>query len=58
MQQGGGRGFFWDSEDLAKQAVNHHNRYSNSRHRFCYKKLPGGKSIVNPLSGKDIQQKK
>ena len=53
VQNQGGRGFFWDSEDLAKQAVNSpQTGIEIVSLDSVIQKLPGGKSIVNPLSGK------
>jgi len=53
VQEGGGRGFFWETEDLAKQAVNSPTTgieivpLDN-----VLQKLPGGNTLVSPLSGK------
>ncbi len=53
VQEGGGRGFFWETEDLAKQAVNSPTTgieivpLDN-----ILQKLPGGNTLVSPLSGK------
>jgi len=53
VQQAGGRGFFWDTEDIAKEAVQSPTTgiqivpIDN-----VVQKLPGGNSIANPLAGK------
>ena len=53
VQQEGGRGFFWETEDLAKEAVQSPTTgiqivpIDN-----VVQKLPGGNTIANPLSGK------
>jgi len=53
VQNEGKRGFFWDSEDLAKQAVNSpQTGIEIVPVNSVIQKLPGGNSIVNPLSGK------
>jgi hypothetical protein len=53
VQNAGQRGYFWDSEDLAKQAVNSpQTGIEIVSLDSVIQKLPGGKSIVNPLSGK------
>jgi len=53
IQNEGKRGFFWDSEDLAKQAVNSpQTGIEIVPVDSVIQKLPGGNSIVNPLSGK------
>ena len=53
VQQGGGRGFFWDSEDLAKQAVNSPTTgIEIVSLNSVIQKLPGGSTLSNPLSGK------
>ena len=53
VQNEGKRGFFWDSEDLAKQAVNSpQTGIEIVPVDSVIQKLPGGNSIVNPLSGK------
>ena len=53
VQQGGGRGFFWDSEELAKAAVNSPGTgIQIQKIDDVLQKLPGGNSIVSPLSGK------
>jgi len=53
VQQGGGRGFFWDSEDLAKKAVDSPNTgIEIVKLNEVLKKLPGGNTIVSPLSTK------
>jgi hypothetical protein len=53
VQNEGKRGFFWDSEDLAKQAVNSpQTGIEIVPVDSIIQKLPGGNSIVNPLSGK------
>ena len=53
VQQGGGRGFFWDSEELAKAAVNSPGTgIQIVKVDDVIQKLPGGNTIVSPLSGK------
>ncbi len=53
VQQGGGRGFFWDTEDIAKQAVNSPSTgIEIVKMDDIIQKLPGGNTIVSPLSGK------
>ena len=53
VQQAGGRGFFWDSEDLAKTAVNSPGTgIQIQKIDDVLQKLPGGNTIVSPLSGK------
>jgi hypothetical protein len=53
VQQGGGRGFFWNSEELAKAAVNSPGTgIQIVKIDDVIQKLPGGNSIVSPLSGK------
>jgi len=53
VQQAGGRGFFWDSEELAKAAVNSPGTgIQIQKIDDVLQKLPGGNSIVSPLSGK------
>ena len=53
VQNAGQRGYFWDSEDLAKQAVNSpQTGIEIVSLDSVVQKLPGGKSVVNPLSGK------
>ena len=53
VQQGGGRGFFWDSEELAKAAVNSPGTgIQIVKVDDIINKLPGGNTIVSPLSGK------
>ena len=53
VQNQGGRGFFWDSEDLAKQAVQSPTTgIEIVSLDSVIQQLPGGKNIVNPLSGK------
>ena len=53
VQQEGGRGFFWDSEDLAKEAVQSPTTgIQIVELDTVVQKLPGGNSIANPLSGK------
>jgi len=53
VQQGGGRGFFWDSEELAKAAVNSPGTgIQIQKVDDVINKLPGGNTIVSPLSGK------
>jgi len=53
VQNEGKRGFFWDSEDLAKQAVDSpQTGIEIVPVDSVIQKLPGGNSIVNPLSGK------
>ena len=53
VQNEGKRGFFWDSEDLAKQAVNSpQTGIEIVPIDSVIQKLPGGNSIVNPLSTK------
>ena len=53
VQQGGGRGFFWDSEDLAKQAVQSPTTgIEIVSLDSVIQKLPGGSTLSNPLSGK------
>ena len=53
VQNEGGRGFFWDSEDLAKQAVNSPTTgIEIVKIDDVLQKLPGGGTLVSPLSGK------
>ncbi len=53
VQQAGGRGFFWDSEELAKAAVNSPGTgIQIQKIDDVLQKLPGGNTIVSPLSGK------
>ena len=53
VQQSGGRGFFWDSEELAKAAVNSPGTgIQIQKIDDVLQKLPGGNTIVSPLSGK------
>ncbi len=53
VQQEGGRGFFWDTEDLAKEAVQSPTTgIQIVPLDSVIQKLPGGNSIANPLSGK------
>ena len=53
VQQGGGRGFFWESEELAKAAVNSPGTgIEIVKVADVIDKLPGGNSIVSPLSSK------
>jgi len=53
VQQEGGRGFFWDSEDIAKEAVQSPTTgIQIVELDTVVQKLPGGNSIANPLAGK------
>ena len=53
VQQAGGRGFFWETEDLAKEAVQSPTTgIQIVPIDSVVQKLPGGNSIANPLSGK------
>jgi len=53
VQQEGGRGFFWNSEELAKAAVNSPGTgIQIVKIDDVIQKLPGGNTIVSPLSGK------
>ena len=53
VQQEGGRGFFWDNEDIAKQAVQSPTTgIQIVKLDEVVQKLPGGNTIANPLSGK------
>ena len=53
VQQEGGRGFFWDTEDLAKEAVQSPTTgIQIVPLDSVIQKLPGGNTIANPLSGK------
>jgi hypothetical protein len=53
VQQAGGRGFFWDTEDMAKQAVNSPSTgLEIVKIDDVIQKLPGGNTIISPLSGK------
>jgi len=53
VQEGGGRGFFWETEDLAKQAVNSPTTgIEIVALDNVLQKLPGGNTLVSPLSGK------
>ena len=53
VQQAGGRGFFWDSEDIAKEAVQSPTTgIQIVSLDSVVQKLPGGNSIANPLAGK------
>ena len=53
VQQEGGRGFFWDSEDIAKEAVQSPTTgIQIVKLDDVVQKLPGGNTIANPLSGK------
>ena len=52
-QQAGGRGFFWDSEEIAKRAVNSPNTgIEIVSLDSVIQKLPGGNTLANPLAGK------
>jgi hypothetical protein len=52
-QQAGGRGFFWDSEELAKRAVNSpQTGIEIVPLDSVIQKLPGGNTLANPLAGK------
>ena len=49
----GGRGFFWETEDLAKQAVNSPKTgIEIVSVDSVFQKLPGGSTLANPLAGK------
>jgi hypothetical protein len=53
VQQEGGRGFFWETEDIAKEAVQSPTTgIQIVKLDDVVQKLPGGNSIANPLSGK------
>ena len=53
VQQEGGRGFFWDTEDIAKEAVQSPTTgIQIVSLDSVVQKLPGGNSIANPLAGK------
>ena len=53
VQQEGGRGFFWETEDIAKEAVQSPTTgIQIVKLDEVVQKLPGGNSIANPLSGK------
>ena len=53
VQSEGKRGFFWESEDLAKQAVNSPTTgIEIVPLDDVIQKLPGGNALVSPLSGK------
>ena len=53
VQQEGGRGFFWDDKDVAKQAVQSPTTgIQIVELDTVVQKLPGGNTIANPLSGK------
>ncbi len=53
VQQAGGRGFFWDTEDLAKEAVQSPTTgIQIVPLSDAIQKLPGGNTIASPLSGK------
>ena len=53
VQNEGGRGFFWDTEDMAKQAVNSPGTgIEIVKIDDVIQKLPGGNTIISPLSGK------
>jgi len=53
VQQEGGRGFFWDTEDIAKEAVQSPTTgIQIVKLDEIVQKLPGGNTIANPLSGK------
>ena len=53
VQEAGGRGFFWETEDLAKQAVNSPNTgIEIVSIDTVTQKLPGGNTLVSPLAGK------
>jgi len=53
VQSEGKRGFFWENEDLAKQAVNSPTTgIEIVSLDEVIQKLPGGNALVSPLSGK------
>jgi len=53
IQQKGGRGFFWDTEEAGKIAVNSSETgIQLVKVNEVFQQLPGGRQIVNPLSGK------
>jgi len=53
VQQEGGRGFFWDDKDVAKQAVQSPTTgIQIVELDTVVQKLPGGNTIANPLAGK------
>lgn len=53
VQQAGGRGFFWDSEELGKAAVQSPTTgIEMVKLSDVVQKLPGGNTIVSPLSNK------
>ncbi len=53
VQQAGGRGFFWETEELAKAAVNSPGTgIQIVKIDDVIQKLPGGNSVISPLSGK------
>ena len=58
VQQAGGRGFFWDSEDIAKEAVQSPTTgIQIVPLDSVVQKLPGGNSIANPLACKYTTKK-
>ena len=53
IQQRGGRGFFWDTEEAGKIAVNSSQTgIQLVKVDEVFQQLPGGREIINPLSGK------
>ncbi len=53
IQQKGGRGFFWDTEEAGKAAVNSSQTgIELVKVSDVFRQLPGARQIVNPLSGK------
>jgi len=53
VQAAGGRGFFWDTEELAKQAVQSPTTgIQIVKVDDVVQKLPGGNSLSSPLAGK------
>ncbi len=53
IQEKGGRGFFWDTEEAGKAAVNSSQTgIELVKVSEVFRQLPGGRQIVNPLSGK------
>ena len=53
VQEAGGKGFFWETEDLAKAAVNSPNTgIQIVKVDDVIQKLPGGNTLVSPLAGK------
>ena len=53
IQQKGGRGFFWDTEEAGKVAANSSQTgIQLVKVDEVFQQLPGGKEIINPLSGK------